>query len=137
MFYSYRITVQKLGDPDDSVEQEITLARGVITQIGYHFPAGCHALVGVSLWKGKRQIIPENTDEEVRGDNATFFVTEYIETTPYPYKFILKVSNLDTINSHSPIIYIMVLPKWVAAPMIVMEKILKILTDRLLVRLVF
>lgn len=136
MFYSYGIKVEKLGDPDDSVEQEITLARGVITQMGYHFPAGCHALVGVTLWKGKRQLIPENTDEEVRGDNVTFFTNEYIETTPYPYKFILKVANEDDTHPHTPIIYVTVLPKWLAAPMVVMEKILKVLTERLLVRLI-
>ena len=136
MFYSYRIPVTKLGTDTDHVEQEITLTSGVITQIGYHFPAGCHALVSITLWKGKRQIIPENREEQVRGDNVTFFTNAYIETTPYPYKFILKVANEDDTYPHTPIVYMTVLPKWLAAPLVVLEKILKILTERLLVRVI-
>lgn len=135
MLYIIRETIPANTPVTSPVEKTITLTAGVITSIGYHFPAGCHALASVTLWKGHRQLIPENRAEQVRGDNVTFFTAEFIETAPAPYEFIIKLANEDDTWPHTPIVYLIVMPKWVAAPMIIMEKILSVLSERLVVRL--
>ena len=72
---------------------------GKITQVIFHFPPGCHALVDMALSKDEKQFYP--LQGYIALDNATPVC--YVDATYYANEPLeLEVRNRDAGNSHTP-----------------------------------
>jgi len=56
MLYPKSLTIPANTPSDKPVETTIVIKDPVVTRLGVHFPAGCHALVHVAVFYGRLQI---------------------------------------------------------------------------------
>jgi hypothetical protein len=90
MFYAWDILIPADRKEATPIEQILELPIGIITQVHIKFPAGCHGMVKVRLFRWAFQLIPLSPDEWVTGDNESIPTETYypLMATPTFLKFI-------------------------------------------------
>jgi len=108
-------TAEITVDPNTSSETPKTLTIevpiGVLTRLHIYIPDGHHALAGLQIWYGIRQLFPYETGKWIRGNATNVIYEEYYELPSDPTIFTLKAYNEDTKYSHTFYLYFTILPK--------------------------
>lgn len=128
MIFAWDITI-KAGKTEASPETRILkLSKGVIVKIIIHFKRGCHSMVKVRLLHQEAQLVPLSRGEWITGDHFPKEYPEFFElkTTPYQLKFV--GCSPGTSYDHEVTVDIVVLPKWVASMIPVINLLTKLLT---------
>jgi len=114
MFFCWDITIEAdtpLDDPDD---YWLGLPKGIITHVDIKFPAGCHGMVKVRMFKESLQLVPLSEDEWVTGDDEAVPTDTYCELLDKPYKLKIRVCSPDTEYQHTITVRIEVQPEHAA-----------------------
>lgn len=101
MFFCWDITVEADTAEDDPLRQWLNLPKGIITHIDIKFPAGCHGMVKVRLFKESLQLVPLSEDEWVTGDDEPVPTETYCELLDKPFKLKLVACSPDTAYDHT------------------------------------
>jgi hypothetical protein len=100
MFFSWDVTVPANTKEADPVEDWLELPKGIITKITVKFPAGCHGMVKLRLFKEALQVMPLSEDEWVTGDNEPVLAEPMTDLLDFPYKLKLIACSPDTTYDH-------------------------------------
>jgi hypothetical protein len=92
----------------------LKITKGIITRVDIKFPAGCHGMVKVRLYRHEQQLIPLTRDEWITGDDETIPTETYGDLTDYPYQLKLVACSPDTTYDHTITVRIQVLPSYAA-----------------------
>ena len=115
MFFAWDITIDKGKEEDDPKTQILKLTKGVITALDVKFPAGCHGLVKVRLFRYESQLVPLSRDEWCTGDAEAVPTEPYYEMEEAPYQLKFVGCSPGTAYDHVVTVRITVLPKAVAS----------------------
>jgi hypothetical protein len=115
MIFAKDFTVPANTPEDEPEEWPIKVSSGVLSYVGFKFPAGCHGMVKVRLWHGEFQIVPLNKDEWITGDGEEVKFTEFYEVDEEPYEMKIRACSPDTTNDHTITLRMVVLPKMAAS----------------------
>ena len=126
MIFAWDIDVPAATPVSNPVEKILKLHRGVIVKVYIKFPAGCHGLVGVRIYRWGQQLIPLNRDDWLTGDDETVPCEIYypLETHPYELKFI-AVSPLCTYD-HKITVRVIILNKFLAYPYLIIDRFINL-----------
>jgi len=127
MLYQKTFNVPASTPSDAPVETTIVVKHPVVTKLGVHFPAGCHALVRVAVFYGKLQIWPHKEGEWLRGDDITIWDEPFFELPEKETTLTLKGWNEDDTYKHTPIFYIIAHERDIALWMIALSRLAKLL----------
>jgi len=111
VFFCWDITITADTKEEEPYEDWLGLPRGIITQVDIKFPAGCHGMVKVRLFKEALQLVPLSEDEWVTGDDETVPTDTYCELLDKPYKLKIIACSPDTAYNHRITIRIEVKPE--------------------------
>lgn len=127
MFWAYDITVSAGTTATAPKTQILKISKGVITKIDVKFPAGCHGLVKVRLFKSEFQLVPLSKGEWVTGDDETVPTEGYyeLETSPAELKFV--GCSPGTSYDHVVTVRVTVLPKQIASMLPVVDLLTRLL----------
>jgi hypothetical protein len=101
MLFEYPLTVPAGRAAAAPVTLEALLCAGTVTRVDVQFPAGCVAMVGVSIWRNDHQVWPVNLDESITGEDATVSWPESYDLDDEPFAFTLKGSSPGTTYDHT------------------------------------
>lgn len=114
MFFCWDITIAANTTEKEPYRQWLGLPKGVVTHVDIKFPAGCHGMVRIRLFKEALQLIPLSEDEWVTGDDESVPTDTYAELLDSPYKLKLIACSPDTTYDHTISIRIQVQPEYAA-----------------------
>jgi len=114
MFFCWDITVTANTTEKAAKPCWLQLPKGIITLVTIKFPAGCHGMVKVRLFKESLQLIPLSEDEWVTGDDESIPTDTYCELLDKPYKLKLIVCSPDTTYPHTITVRVDVQPEHAA-----------------------
>jgi hypothetical protein len=100
MLFEYPLTVPADTKAADPVTLDAPLCAGTVTRVDVQFPAGCVAMVGVSIWRNDHQVWPVNLDESIAGEDAIISWAESYDLDDEPFAFTLKGSSPGTTYPH-------------------------------------
>lgn len=122
MGYAWDIDIPANTLAKDPVTQKLKLHPGIITKIECKFPAGCHSMVGVRLYRGGVfQVFPLSAGEWVTGDDEPVSFNYYFDLTDHPRELIFEGHSAGSTYEHTVTIRITVLPRAVASMIPLME----------------
>ena len=101
MFFCWDITITADTKEADPLTEWLSLPKGIITSVEVKFPAGCHGMVKVRLFKESLQLVPLAEDEWVTGDGESVPTETYAELLDFPYKLKLVACSPDTTYDHT------------------------------------
>ena len=116
MFYKTDFTIPSgtlVGSP---VTARIRAAKGILHRLRMVFPSGCAGLVGVQLFHGGHPITPTTQGQWIKGDGTSFDLKEFYPLPKDMNLLTIKGYNTDTVYSHTILIGIGVLPRFVLLP---------------------
>lgn len=127
MFWAWDITVTAGTTATDPKTQILKISKGVITRVDVKFPAGCHGLVKVRLFKSEFQLVPLSKGEWVTGDDESVPTEGYydLETSPAQLKFV--GCSPGTSHDHTVTVRVTVLPKQIASMLPVIDLLTRLL----------
>jgi len=114
MSYAWDITIPAGTSESSPVEQILKVHKGVITKIEIKFPAGCHGMVKVRLFRWEAQLVPLNRDGWITGDDEPVTYNLYYELEDEPYQLKFIGASPGTSYDHTITVRIEILPKSVA-----------------------
>jgi hypothetical protein len=114
VFFCWDITITADTSEDDPFDDWLPLPKGIITEVTIKFPAGCHGMVKVRLFKESLQLIPLTEDEWVTGDDETVRTDTYCELLDKPFKLKIFACSPDTYYNHTITVRIAVQPEHAA-----------------------
>lgn len=114
MFFCWDITISANTLEDDPLEGWLSLPKGIVTHVDVKFPAGCHGMVRIRLFKESLQLIPLSEDEWVTGDDEPVPTDTYAELLDSPYKLKIQACSPDTDYDHTITVRINVQPEYAA-----------------------
>jgi hypothetical protein len=100
MLFEYPLTVPAGRPAADPVTLEALLCAGTVTRVDVQFPAGCVAMVGVSIWRNDHQVWPVNLDESIAGEDVVVSFPVSYDLDDEPFAFTLKGSSPGTTWPH-------------------------------------
>ena len=100
MFYEYDLTVPANTLKAAPVELEAPLNAGTVTRVEVQFPAGCSAMVGVSIFRSEHQVWPGDPDEDIAGEDALVWWSESYDLDDRPFALTLKGWSPGTTYQH-------------------------------------
>lgn len=130
MFFCWDITILSNTPEEDPYEGWLRLPKGIITHVDVKYPAGCHGMVKVRMFKESLQLIPLTEDEWITGDDETVPTDTYAEMLNYPFKLKFIACSPDTIYAHTVTVRIEVHPEY-AAGFAQITKLMSRLLDKL------
>ena len=80
--------------------------NGTIRTVQIHWPDGCNGLVGVAVWLGVRQIVPQNGSGYLALNDATPTYAINLVKTTLSDQIIVDMYNADAANSHHIVVII-------------------------------
>jgi hypothetical protein len=122
MFYAWDILIPADTKEAAPVRQILELPVGIITQVHIKFPAGCHGMVKVRLFRWGFQLVPLSSDEWITGDDESIPTETYypLLATPTFLKFI--GCSPDTTYPHTISVRIEVTPELDAAAQAILSR---------------
>lgn len=128
-FYSKRINTPKKTSKANAVDTRLRLNAGIIHHVEIMFPGRCAGLAHVQILHGGHPLYPLNPDESFSGDGVTIKFDDYYELGAGDNVLTILTWNDDEGYDHAPHICVGVLPKWVAAPYLILATFADILTS--------
>lgn len=123
MFYPWDITIPAGTTEAAPIEQKLILTAGIIKNVHIKFPAGCHGMVKVRLFRWGFQLIPLTDGEWVTGDDETVPTETYYELTESPFFLMFKGCSPDTTYDHKISVRIEIEPALKESDLQVIEKL--------------
>lgn len=114
MYFCWDKTVDADTSEKIPLRGYLKITKGIITRVDIKFPAGCHGMVKVRLYRHEQQLIPLTRDEWITGDDETIPTETYGDLTDYPYQLKLVACSPDTTYDHTITVRIQVLPSYAA-----------------------
>lgn len=114
MFFCWDITITADTSEDEPLEGWLKLPKGILTHVDIKFPAGCHGMVKVRLFRENFQLIPISEDEWVTGDDETVPTETYCELLDKPYKLKYNMASPDTEYPHTITVRVEIQPEHAA-----------------------
>jgi hypothetical protein len=114
LYFCWDITIEADTKDTNPLKQWLKLPKGIITHIDVKFPAGCHGMVQIRLFRENLQLIPLSSDEWVTGDDETIPTNTYYELLDDPYKLQFKGCSPDCDYDHTVTVRIEVQPEQAA-----------------------
>jgi hypothetical protein len=114
VFFCWDIKIDADTSEKDPLEGWLRLPKGIITHVDIKFPAGCHGMVQVRMFKESLQLIPLTEDEWVTGDDETVPTDTYAEMLDFPFKLKINACSPDTTYDHTITVRIEVHPEFAA-----------------------
>jgi hypothetical protein len=130
MYFCWDITIDADTPSEDPLQGYLRITKGIITRVDIKFPAGCHGMVGVRLYRYEQQLIPLTSDEWITGDDETIPTETYGDLTDFPYQLKFVGCSPDTTYPHTVTVRIQVLPSY-AAGFAQLTKLMQRLLDKL------
>jgi len=124
MQFVKQITIPANTSRINQTSNDLKVSTGVIHRISIVFPAGCAGLAKVALFDGGHPIAPSTNGQYFSGDDRVVDFPEFYEITTGTRTITIKTYNLDDTHNHTIIVEIYILPKWVAAPYLVINKLI-------------
>lgn len=94
--YEFDLTVPLNTLAAAPVEAELPLHPGVITKFSIQFPAGCVGMVHARILREGSVIMPNNADNDIKGDNIVVESEEDLDITGRPHSVIAQAWSPDT-----------------------------------------
>lgn len=134
MLFVFRVSAAANTARADAVKTDLKVKAGVITKIDILIPNGHHSLAHLVIRDGDTPFVPEHAEIGVIGDGVlvTWLGWKEIKKTPYTLK--AEVWNEDDTYPHAFIIYMTVLPQWLAYPFGKLIEVFNKLAARLTIR---
>lgn len=126
MFFAWDITIAANTAEASPITQLLKLTKGVLTKVVVKFPAGCHGLAKVRLYRYESQLFPLNPGEWITGDDESVPAETYYELEEVPVQLKFVGVNEDDTYPHTVTVRITILPKAVATLMPIMSFIEKL-----------
>ena len=127
MFWAWAVTIPKNTSASGAVEQRLKVSKGVLIDLPIFFPAGCHGLVKVRIFKGNHQLVPKNTSDWLTGDDESVPTEKYYELKEAPYELTFKGCSPNTSYAHDVTVRVTIVPDWVASALPLINLIAKLL----------
>ena len=115
MFWAFDITITAGTTDASPKKQTLKLSKGVITGLDVKYPAGCHRMVKVRLFRYESQLVPLSRDDWLTGDDETVHTEGYYELTETPTQLKFVGCSPGTSYDHTVSVRITVLPKAIAS----------------------
>jgi len=90
MLFEYPLTVPADTAEAAPVTLDAVLAAGTVIRVDVQFPAGCSAMVYVSIWRSEHQVWPVNLDEAIAGEDAIVSWPESYDLDDEPFGFEVR-----------------------------------------------
>lgn len=100
----YSLTIK--NSPLEELKTPIEVRGDYLTKFEVRFARGCYGLLGVSLYYGELQIIPENHGELLKGDDESVRWEGKIPLPEKKTKFTVYTKNEDDSYDHRALIRI-------------------------------
>ena len=97
--------------------------EGYLVFVSFRFPPGPSGVMRVSLWYGETQLIP-TTEEWIRGDDEVVWDLPLWELPGKNITLKIKAYNTSSNYDHSCIVRILVLPKEIVKPVLLIGRLL-------------
>jgi len=121
--YKCTLTVPSGTPADTPVKAEINVEKGIVTRVEVRFPAGCVQMVYVGIYYGIKRLWPEPEEEWFSENDYCISFREYWVPPEYPCTLtVLGFAPLTTYN-HTITVRIFTLPRFIAAPMLIMSEV--------------
>jgi len=120
-YYQTRVTVPANTSEDAPKIVTWKLTKGVIVSASVGFPAGSAGLAHAKIRHEEAQLWPTNPAEDFSWDDHVFRFTTYFELYIEPYQLKLICWNTSTTYSHTILFTVNILPKWLAAPYLILK----------------
>lgn len=127
LFYAWDIKITAKKTEAEPKTQILKLTKGVIRGVDVVFPAGCHRLVKVRLFRYESQLVPLSRDEWLTGDGETVPTEPYYELDEAPYQLKFVGCAPTTAYDHTVTVRVRIEPLEVAAPWRVLADFVSIL----------
>lgn len=101
MFYDFALTVTADTKEATPVTEELDLCYGIIHRVEVGFPAGCHGMVKIKIFRNEHQAFPTNPDGYLAADKYTIGIDESFDLTVEPFKLKVVGYSPDTIFDHA------------------------------------
>jgi len=104
------ITVLPINTKDNLVTLKFKLDRGLITETGFYFPAGCHGRVYLRMLLDAHQIFPRDPNTWASGDDGWAIGQTYFPVTASPAQIVVEAYADGVIWQHKITIAVEVKP---------------------------
>lgn len=109
MNYSVSLTIPASTAEASKVKEEFRLPRGIITAGAVFFPDGCNGLAHVVVYLYEHQLYPTHAEQSYTGGGILIEFPADYELPKEWNLFSARGWNEDTVNDHTPIVYLTVL----------------------------
>ena len=127
MFFAWDVLIPANTAEASPKTQILKLSKGVITRVDVKFPAGCHGMVRVRLFRYEHQLIPLTGGEWVTGNAESVPTEGYYELVEDPPQLKVVGCSPGASYNHTVTVRIQVLPKAVATFMPLIDLMAKFL----------
>ena len=122
-YFSFTITTPKNTAKSNKKVSYIKLSVGVIHTVRIRIPDGQKGVCHTQILHNKTHIAPTNSSEDFHGDGCTINYKEYHVLGVNDSRLKVLTWNVSTKYAHEVIISFGILPKWVVAPLRMIDKI--------------
>lgn len=122
-YFTYTIITPKNTPKSDKQVTNLKLSVGVIHTVRIHIPGGQKGVSHTQILHHKTHIAPSNSQEDFSGDNTDINYKEYLVLGVNDTVLKVLTWNVSTKYSHKVIISFGLLPKWLVAPLRMVDKI--------------
>lgn len=124
--YSKKLTVPINTSEDNPKPIEFIIKENLITKMEVGFPPGCSFMVGIKILYGIKRYWPEDPGTYLYGDSETVSWSEYQKLPEAYSKITVYGISPGTSYPHEIIIRMFTLPEIVAAPGIIIQKLVNL-----------
>jgi len=110
MIWTTSITIPPNTPSTSPVEQSFTIKGDYLVGVSVLIPAGHHAVAGLRIYYGNRQIIPANEDGWLRGDDESLYWSENMKL-PEP-ETTLRILGYNDSTNYDHTFYIRFITEW-------------------------
>lgn len=122
-YFSFTITTPKNTPKSDKKVTNLKLAVGVIHTVRISIPGGQKGVAHTQILHNKTHIAPSNSSEDFAGDGEEITYKEYHVLGVNDTLLKVLTWNVSTKYPHDVIISFGLLPKWLVAPLKMVDKI--------------
>lgn len=101
MLFEYPLTVPADRAEANPATLEALLCAGTVTRVDVQFPAGCAAMVNVTIWRHDHQVWPINLDGAITGEDAIISWPVSYDLDEEPFAFTVKAWSPGTTYPHT------------------------------------
>lgn len=122
-YFSFTITTPKNTSKSDKKVTSIKLSVGVIHTVRISIPGGQKGVCHTQILHNKTHIAPTNSSDDFHGDGEEINYKEYHVLGVNDTHLKVLTWNVSTKYEHKVIISFGLLPKWLVAPLRMVDKI--------------